>query len=470
MMDDMNEIDPEGLADSLVELGAAWWSLHLPTGRLQMSANCPQVLGLAPGVPLTEERLRSMRPFSTRGWVTFEAVYRSADGRVRSRLAARTDDHGAVTDVFGLELPFSTATDSASVDQSGDTDADADAQLLRDIFEMQPAMAARYRPDGTVVWCNEAYAAHLGATPAGLRGRRWIDLAAGRGYDDSATLEQLLADILAATPAATTSTVLAPMTGEMEMRWIQWSNRRLVGADEGGGDLMQAIGVEVTELRTARDALDAMARELVRGRVAERRELARRLHDDVVQVLVSAMWAMSPTDQRDLDAATAQRSADLVRMAIEQLRSCLGELTAPVVQPESIVAALEAEMEPLRAAGVDVEVAVEEVADEELRTVVSRVLTEAVRNVHRHARATRVQVSLQVNGESVVGRISDNGVGVRDDDLTRALAAGHVGLLMSRAMVESIGGTFTFRGMGRSEGTEVAFEAPLWPAQRRRSD
>ncbi len=467
MMVGMNEIDPAGLADSLVELGAAWWSLHLPTGRLQMSVNCPKVLGLAPGVPLTSERLRSMRPFSARGWVRFEAVYHGADGRVRSRLAARTDEQGVVTDVFGLELPFSTATDAAPVDMSGDPDADA--QLLRDIFEVQPAMAARYRLDGTVVWCNEAYAAHLGATPAALRGRRWIDLAAGRGYDDSVTLEQLLADILAATPADTTSTVLAPMTGEMEMRWIQWSNRRLVGAADDGGDLMQAIGVEVTELRTARDALDVMARELVSGRVTERRELARRLHDDVVQVLVSAMWAMSPTDDRDIDAVSAQRSADLVRMAIEQLRDCLGELTAPVAQPTSIREALEPEMELLRAAGVEVEVAIDEVADEELRTVASRVLTEAVRNVHRHARATRVTVSLQANDESVVGRISDNGVGARDDDLTRALAAGHVGLLMSRAMVESIGGSFTFRGKGRSAGTVVEFEAPLWPVRRHRS-
>lgn len=465
MMVDMNEIDPEGLADSLVELGAAWWNLHLATGRLTMSANCPTVLGLEPGVTLSEERLRVLRPFPPRGWATFESVHHGIHGRVRSRLAARADELGAITEVFGLEIPFTT---SAAVAVEQTVDPDADAQLLRDIFDVQPAMAARYRPDSTVVWCNEAYAAHLGATPAAVRGCRWIDLAAGLGYDTPEMLEQLLADILATTPDDTTSTVLAPMPGERGMRWIQWSNRWLPGAD-GGVDLVQAIGVEVTELRTARDALDAMARELVRGRVAERRELARRLHDDVVQVLVSAMWAMSPSDGRDVDADSAQRSADLVRLAIEQLRSCLGELTAPVVQPESITDVVEAEMAALRTAGVTTEVSIEEVADEVLRTVVSRVFTEAVRNVHRHSRATHVSVSLHVDGASVVGRVSDNGVGARDDDLTRALAAGHVGLLMSRAMVESIGGTFDVRGRGRSEGTVVAFEAPLWPSRHGRS-
>lgn len=461
----MDEIDRADLAASLLELGAAWWHLHLPSGRLAASSNCAAVLGLDHPSALTAASLRVLRPFPTRGWGMSEAVHQGRTGRVRSRLAARHDAAGDVVEVFGLELPFSTSTAVVPSHPSGD--ADADAQLLRDIFDMQPALAARYRADSTVVWCNEAYAAHMGTTPAAMRDQRWIDLAAASGYDSRESMEELLADILATTPADTTSTVLAPMGGDDRgMRWIQWSNRRLPGADRDGGDLVQAIGVEVTELRIARDALDAMARELVRGRVAERRELARRLHDDVVQVLVSAMWAMSPSGDEPLDAETAQRGADLVRMAIDQLRTCLGELTSPVVQRESVANALEVELSVLRDAGIDVHASIEEVTDEELRTVATRVVSEAVRNVHRHAKATEVQVVLRVVGERVVATITDNGVGARDDDLTRALAAGHVGLLMSRAMVESIGGTFAVHGNSRSGGTTVEFEAPLWPTRR----
>jgi signal transduction histidine kinase len=40
------------------------------------------------------------------------------------------------------------------------------------------------------------------------------------------------------------------------------------------------------------------------------------------------------------------------------------------------------------------------------------------------------------------------------------LVAGHVGLLMSRALVESIGGTFTL-GRNRPRGTALEFELPL---------
>ena len=462
----MNEIDPTGLAGSLRELGAAWWRLHVPTGRVECSANCARVLGLCDEEDVTEAQLRGVRPFPARGWATFEAVHHGPDGRVRSRLTARADHSGSITEVFGLELPFAP---SATPPAPPTGDADADAQLLRDIFDMQPAMASRYRPDGTVVWCNEAYAAHLGTTPLAAQGHRWIDLAAANGHDSIESMEELLGDIIATMSADTPSTVLGPLPGEHGPRWIQWSNRLLPGADADGGDLVQAVGVEVTELRTARDALDAMARELVRSRVTERRDLARHLHDDVVQVLVSAMWAMSPTDDHPVPAETAQRGADLVRLALDQLRTCLGELTSPTVQREPVATSLEAELSILREAGIEVMSEIAEIADEELRTVVTRVLTEAVRNVHRHARATEVRVTLRVKDERVEGVIADNGVGARDDDLTRALAEGHVGLLMSRAMVESIGGTFDVQGSTRSGGTTVTFEAPLWPTRRDRS-
>ena len=46
------------------------------------------------------------------------------------------------------------------------------------------------------------------------------------------------------------------------------------------------------------------------------------------------MWAVSPPEHADsIDAAIAARGAELVQLAIEQLRVCLAELTTPVVLP-----------------------------------------------------------------------------------------------------------------------------------------
>jgi two-component system NarL family sensor kinase len=205
-----------------------------------------------------------------------------------------------------------------------------------------------------------------------------------------------------------------------------------------------------------------MAHELALGRLTERRELARRLHDDAIQVLVSAMWTMTPSDGRDVPATDAERSVELVREAIEELRDCMGDLTSTPVLPGLIIDAISDDVAAARAAGAEVHLSIDDVPREEIRTVVARVLGEALRNVVRHAGAGVVAVTVQVQGGVVVGSVVDDGVGADDDDVTRALASGHVGLLVSRALVESIGGTFTF-GRNRTDGTSLQFTVPLQP-------
>lgn len=451
------------LDSALTELGAAWWSLHLPTGEVVSSPRCARLLGVPDGAALTAELLRGVRPFPARQWRTLEAVHQSPDGRVRSRLSATRDDDGRLIEVFGLELPFGTSP----AELGGALDAatmPADHQLLRDILEIQPAMLTRYRLDGTVVWCNEGYAAHLGSTVEGVVGRRWTEMAAGMGYDSPDYMDELLDEIVDRTLDGSSYAVVAPMPDAQDLRWVQWTNRR-VHDPAGGPDLVQGVGTEVTELRQARDALDAMARELVRTRATERRSLARRLHDDVVQVLVSAMWAVSPPEHAaGIDAATAERGAELVKLAIEQLRVCLAELTTPVVLPGLLADAVQTEAKALRRLGIQVTISLEEVTDEELRTVCTRVLVEAMRNVGRHSKATSVTVTLRRDGSDMVGCITDNGIGADADDLTRALASGHIGLLTSRAMVEAVEGTFEVGRTGRSGGTQLQFRVPLQAA------
>jgi two-component system NarL family sensor kinase len=88
------------------------------------------------------------------------------------------------------------------------------------------------------------------------------------------------------------------------------------------------------------------------------------------------------------------------------------------------------------------------------------VLSEGLRNVLRHAQATTASVTLRVDGDHVIGAVVDDGVGATGDDLTRALASGHVGLLMSRALVESIDGTWSV-GPADGRGTMIEFRVPL---------
>jgi signal transduction histidine kinase len=447
----MPDIDTRALIAVLGELGAGWWRADVRSGRVEASTNTLKLFGRPEGTEITLDELRLARPWPEGAWRKYETTYGAAGG-VRTLMVAARDEHGGLVAVFGLE----TLDQPSPLEVS--TDADADAQLLHDILAIQPAMVVRYGSGGHVMWCNDAYAAHFLRTPPEMIGVSWVDLGVEFGHDTREGLEATLAAAVGNTDTAP-STIVAPLVGSGATRWFQWTNRRISGAT-GDRVLFQGIGVEVTELRAARDALTAMAHELARGRLSERRELARRLHDDAIQVLVSAMWAVAPSDGRDVAAADAERGVELVREAIEHLRSCLGDLTSPPVLPGLLIDHIAFDVEAARAAGVEVHLNVDDLPREELRTVAARVLAEALRNVVRHADASRVDVSLTVHGDDVVGLVVDDGVGVEMDAMSRALQSGHVGLLMSRALVESIGGSFSIE-RHRPRGTLLEFHLPI---------
>ncbi|MFC1413234.1 GAF domain-containing protein [Streptacidiphilus sp. N1-12] len=84
---------------------------------------------------------------------------------------------------------------------------------------------------------------------------------------------------------------------------------------------------------------------------------------------------------------------------------------------------------------------------------VMAVLTEALSNVVRHARATRVEVALQATAKEVVLTVSDDGVGLPSGGRRSGLAN-----LAERA--EGLGGSF--EALGPAEGgTRLVWRAPL---------
>lgn len=91
----------------------------------------------------------------------------------------------------------------------------------------------------------------------------------------------------------------------------------------------------------------------------------------------------------------------------------------------------------------------DEVADE-----VVAVLQEGLSNVVRHARASRVDVVVEVTTDELSLRIVDNGVGISANGRRSGLAN-----LASRA--SRLGGTFAVSPRNGSEGTRLEWRVPL---------
>ncbi|MHB8491786.1 MAG: GAF domain-containing sensor histidine kinase [Solirubrobacteraceae bacterium] len=192
-------------------------------------------------------------------------------------------------------------------------------------------------------------------------------------------------------PLALERVVCAPMTARG--RWIG----AIVGErpfdqpplDEAERELLWIVG------KTA--ALAAMARvatrQQERARQLEQRiDLAREVHDRVIQRLFGVSLALS-ADGPFVEQARA-RCADEVQGALADLRLAVSRPLGQLSQGKS--GALDDELERLIAVYPDMGIVAHgdepPTAPAELESLAQSVLTEAIRNAHKHSRPTQVKV------------------------------------------------------------------------------
>jgi len=203
------------------------------------------------------------------------------------------------------------------------------------------------------------------------------------------------------------------------------------------------LGVLTLRLTRAARARERLMRRAVEASEAERRRIARDLHDGVVQELAGTAFALSgtarePSTSPELRAELTASSGSL-RRSLRQLRSLLVEIHPPGLDAAGLGAALEDLTAPASSAGVTTTVTVDGVAGvpDHVVALVWRVAQEAIRNAVRHARATRLTVEVQGDERQVRLTVTDDGVGF---DPTRPARDGSYGLHALRTLVEDGGG------------------------------
>ncbi|CAB4930738.1 unannotated protein [freshwater metagenome] len=191
-------------------------------------------------------------------------------------------------------------------------------------------------------------------------------------------------------------------------------------------------------VKAVQDQRVALLEHAVDASADERRRIAGTLHDGVVQELAAASFAVSGAAERaerdgEHDLSVLLRSvASAVRGTIGSLRTLLVDIYPPSLRSAGLVAALDDLAGTVRTR--DIEVGLQMPADghtgldEEGERLVYRVAQETMRNVARHAAATRVEIALVVGVHDVVMTIADDGQGF---DVIGTLAhppEGHFGL------------------------------------------
>jgi two-component system sensor histidine kinase UhpB len=205
----------------------------------------------------------------------------------------------------------------------------------------------------------------------------------------------------------------------------------------------------------------ASGRRALAAQEAERRRVARELHDEVGQLLTGVVLQlegisrMAPPSLRG-DLVRVQETA---REGVEVVREIARGLRPPALDEFGLRAALVALAEGfMERTGVpvrhDVKAGLPHL-DAEAELAIYRIAQEALTNVARHAAASMVELSLgRVNG-AVHLRVVDDGAGISTDGLRNG--GGGVAGMRERALL--IGGTLRI-GRLQQGGTEVVLEVP----------
>jgi len=223
--------------------------------------------------------------------------------------------------------------------------------------------------------------------------------------------------------------------------------------------------------RATSEQLRALAARLQSVREDERTYVAREIHDELGQACTAlkmdlALLVQQLPKSRRRPHERARSMFKLIDDMIHSLRRIASELRPSTLDDLGLLAAIELQAQEFEnRSGIKCHLALpqtEIALDSHRSTAIFRIFQETLTNVARHANATRVNVRLVGDAESVTLEVTDNGKGI---DEIRASAHNSLGLLGMRERALLLGGEFSIRG-SPGQGTAVTVRVPVADRQR----
>ncbi len=211
------------------------------------------------------------------------------------------------------------------------------------------------------------------------------------------------------------------------------------------GDLQQERGELERRVAVRTREVERLAEESrYAAIVRERLKIARDLHDTLahsMMAMLSEIRFLRKLQTRDPAALTDElaRAEKLAHEGLQEARTAITQMRVTAVRETGLGPALANEFERfINHTGLAGNFSADEIAarfgDERAETIL-RMAQEALRNVERHARATRVLVRLQSNDSQLELRIEDDGIGFDP----AAPHQGHYGIIGLHEQAQLIG-------------------------------
>lgn len=218
-------------------------------------------------------------------------------------------------------------------------------------------------------------------------------------------------------------------------------------------------------LRQSREELRQLASYQERIKEDERKRIAREIHDELGQNLLALRIDIAMLHART--GSTHPKLNKRVHGVLEQIDNTMKAMRAiinnlrPTVLDLGLNAAIEWQVKDFqRRTGIACELVMDEaelVVDDNRATALFRILQESLNNVFRHARATRTRIEVVKQGDQVMMKVSDDGVGIFPGCRRKANSFGLVGI---KERISTLGGEFTV-DTAQNKGTSLIVSIPL---------
>jgi PAS domain S-box-containing protein len=337
---------------------------------------------------------------------------------------------------------------------------------LTQIFETAADGMRVVDKDFTMLRANETFCSLAGMSKEAVVGRKCHEVFRGRHCDTTGCpltrvlnredrveydAEKLRRDGTAV-PCIVTATPFRRPDGE------------IIGIVEDFKDISERRQWE-RELMESRERLRELACHLQDVREEQRSRIAREIHDELGQALTALRMDVHWLGRSLHESAPEllnkiEAMSNLIGGTVQSVRRICSELRPGILDDFGLVAAIEWQAEefakrtsiPCQISAAPAEIQL----NRDLATAVFRIFQEALTNIVRHAKASRVDVGLKAQGGHFEMTVGDDGAGMQPEPSERGKSFGLIGI---RERVRDFGGELFVSG-SPAGGTCVKISVP----------
>jgi PAS domain S-box-containing protein len=234
--------------------------------------------------------------------------------------------------------------------------------------------------------------------------------------------------------------------------------------------LGREIGVAIQNARLfervllSREQMQTLSRRLVEVQEAERRYIARELHDEVGQVLTGLKLALEMNVRLSGEAAKASliEAQSLVNKLMVLIRELSLNLRPAMLDDLGLLPALLWHFERFTAQTnirvIFKHTGLNQRVNLEAETAIYRIVQEALTNVVRHAKVSEVTVRIWLDEKMLGVQVEDHGIGFNSEALLNTGTSSGLAGMRERAVL--LGGQFTIE-TSPGAGTRLTAELPI---------